>query len=77
MWDYLIKDIWKIFGGPYYWLDKFFEAIPGAWETYLTMFTMFSITRFLMGAIMGSAFGAGVFKLVRSRGSDRARRKDD
>ena len=60
--DVVITGIKACFG----WFSQIMDAMPGAWSTIFTLFTIFVICRFLLGPVLGAAF---------SGSSDRAKIK--
>lgn len=67
MWNSVLNILISAITSCFSWLDRFFDAIPGAWDTIFTLITIIVISRFLLRPILG----------VFSIGSDRAKKSSD
>ena len=67
MWNTVVNMITTGVTSAFSWFGKILDAVPGAWSTILTLFTILVICRFLLAPVLGVAFGGA--------GSDRAKKE--
>lgn len=63
MWNSVLDILIIAISSCFSWLDRMFNAIPGAWDTIFTLITIIVISRFLLQPLIGFVF---------NRGSDKA-----
>lgn len=71
MWSFVLNLITSSVASAFGWLQQIFNAAPGAWDSIFTLFVILAICRFLLGPILGVAFGvAGSDKSKKAKGKD-------
>lgn len=59
MWESVVNILVQLLGTCFSWMTTIYNAMPGAWDTFFTLFVIIVISKFLLGPIGGFAFNAG------------------
>ena len=59
MWQTVLDMIYMGFVSSFGWFTDILSAAPGAWNTIFTVFVILTLSRFLLGPLLGASFGVG------------------
>lgn len=66
MWETVIDMLVTAVTAAFNWMSAFFNAAPGSWDALFTLFVIVILSRFLLGPLLGVAFGGRSDKAKKS-----------
>lgn len=66
MWDLVIDLLINSVSSAFEWFNKILASATGAWDTIFTLFVIVILSRFMLGPLLGVAFGGRSDKAKKS-----------